>query len=432
LKGRNYIYYIYAHTNHSIYIHSYSPTLSQMKSHPFFQMQIPSSLPDSCMHMAPEWILDDYGKLAVAGNGHYSNARRAPFGAKDPNAAPTVGEQANVEKREREVREAVQERLRATMSVTPSAASAPPTKTQHHFAIYDETAEKRMVPLKTPKSEMDDIISRATHMSLNQKASPAPSAEYSTMDDTEILANMLESLSTALDVAEEQKFSYSRSTVVRPTSRGGPSIWVTRYVDYTSKYGLGFLLNEGSSGVYFNDSTKAVLEAEGDTFQYVERRKIETSPGVVKRNEPICETLSLTDHPERLRKKVTLLKHFRNYLIEQQKKSDDDGSVLDSVNAVARSFPMTYLKKWARTKHAILFRLSDQTVQIVFYDQTEVLLTPDKRFVTYVDKKRQRSTYYLNDELVGTNPEMAKRLKYAKEVLSQLLNGGQPTAATKR
>ena len=34
------------------------------------------------------------------------------------------------------------------------------------------------------------------------------------------------------------------------------TVWVVRYVDYTSKYGLGFLLNTGSAGVYFNDSTK--------------------------------------------------------------------------------------------------------------------------------------------------------------------------------
>ena len=82
-----------------------------------------------------------------------------------------------------------------------------------------------------------------------------------------------------------------------------------------------------------------------------------------------------------------------------------------------------YLKKWVRTKHAILFRLSDQTVQIVFYDQTEVLLTPDERFVTYVDKKRNRCTYYFNDELVATNAELAKRLKYSKEILQQLISG---------
>ena len=53
----------------------------------------------------------------------------------------------------------------------------------------------------------------------------------------------------------------------------GANKWVTRYVDYTSKYGLGFLLNDGSSGVYFNDSTKAVHAAVGEEFVYVERRK---------------------------------------------------------------------------------------------------------------------------------------------------------------
>ena len=84
---------------------------------------------------------------------------------------------------------------------------------------------------------------------------------------------------------------------------------------------------------------------------------------------------------------------------------------------------MIYVKKWLRTKHAILFRLSNQTVQIIFYDQTEVLLTPDTRFVTYVDKKRVRSTFLLSNDLVGTNTEMAKRLTYSRDILNQLLSG---------
>jgi hypothetical protein len=48
-------------------------------------------------------------------------------------------------------------------------------------------------------------------------------------------------------------------------------VWVVRYVDYTSKYGLGFLFNTGSAGVYFNDSTKIVLSADGTVFQYTGR-----------------------------------------------------------------------------------------------------------------------------------------------------------------
>jgi polo-like kinase 1 len=168
--------------------------------------------------------------------------------------------------------------------------------------------------------------------------------------------------------------------------------------------------------VYFNDSTKAVLEPQGDAFQYVERRKVADTD---TRTEPLCKIHSLDAYPDALQKKVTLLKHFRNYLIEQQKKSDEEGVTPTSNSDIS----FVYLKKWVRTKHAILFRLSDQTVQIVFYDQTEVLLTPDERFVTYVDKKRNRCTYYLNDELVATNAELAKRLKYSKEILQQLITG---------
>ena len=181
-----------------------------------------------------------------------------------------------------------------------------------------------------------------------------------------------------------------------------------------------------SSGVYFNDSTKTVLEAKGDGFQYIERKKAAESPR--GRAEPVISSHTLSTYPDDLQKKVTLLKHFRNYLIEQQKKTGDDGieECLSSPSSSSTSrtdMSLVYLKKWVRTKHAIFFRLSDQTVQIVFYDHTEVLLTSDERHITYVDKNRNRNTYYLTDELVGCNPEIAKRLKYTKEILQQLVSG---------
>jgi polo-like kinase 1 len=43
----------------------------------------------------------------------------------------------------------------------------------------------------------------------------------------------------------------------------GADIWVKRWVDYSSKYGLGYLLSNGYTGVFFNDSTKILLEAKG-------------------------------------------------------------------------------------------------------------------------------------------------------------------------
>ena len=46
-------------------------------------------------------------------------------------------------------------------------------------------------------------------------------------------------------------------------SKKGPNVWVKKWVDYSSKYGLGYLLSNGATGVFFNDSTKIILDPRG-------------------------------------------------------------------------------------------------------------------------------------------------------------------------
>ncbi len=36
-------------------------------------------------------------------------------------------------------------------------------------------------------------------------------------------------------------------------------LWISKWVDYSNKYGLGYQLSDGSVGVLFNDGTKMVL-----------------------------------------------------------------------------------------------------------------------------------------------------------------------------
>jgi hypothetical protein len=57
----------------------------------------------------------------------------------------------------------------------------------------------------------------------------------------------------------------------------GPSVWVKKWVDYSSKYGLGYLLSNNSTGVFFNDSTKIVIHPDGNRFYYYERKAISAS-----------------------------------------------------------------------------------------------------------------------------------------------------------
>lgn len=36
-------------------------------------------------------------------------------------------------------------------------------------------------------------------------------------------------------------------------------VYVTKWIDYSTKYGLGYMLSDGTSGVAFNDHTKLVM-----------------------------------------------------------------------------------------------------------------------------------------------------------------------------
>jgi polo-like kinase 1 len=423
------------------------PTLDEISQHAFFNdgVQIPLFLPSSATQIAPTWMHDEIGQLVprpIESEENDSNSskndsstatlpsmarggsvRRLPLKNKDPNINNYGSDEYKKPVQLNDwfnpppgmVQSAV-----AAASVKQSTAGAlqferrNKPEIQPAFRVFDETGASSK---RSSSGRMDGLVSQTSNLRLNDDAERAPVEKPLPVDsDAEVLLLMLERLTTVLEVSKQSEFMYAASQV-KEASRGAPIKWITRYVDYTSKYGLGFLMNDGSSGVYFNDSTKAILQAQGDAFQYVERKKLLNAD--TRSAEPLCKIHSLDAYPDELHKKVTLLKHFRNYLLEQQKKSDEDD--FTTTSSVDISF--VYLKKWVRTKHAILFRLSDQTVQIVFYDQTEVLLTPDERFVTYVDKKRNRCTYYLNDELVATNAELAKRLKYSKEILQQLISG---------
>jgi hypothetical protein len=311
------------------------------------------------------------------------------------------------------------------------------------FQIYDEYRDLKTVAPKPmtqvietsakPQDEniareaisgsIDNIIKKAAALSIgdciNGRLPPAEKSKLPPIPTADNLA--LEQMLSRLCFFFERGSTSEGSPTSRKLARGSVNVWVVRYVDYTSKYGFGFLLSNGSAGVYFNDSTKAVVAPGGETFQYIERRK--NSSGF--KSIPDYEIHTLTSFPDSLKKKVTLLKHFCSYLLEQQKRSVEAEMRNDLEVSDTSNVELVYLTKWVRTKHAIFFRLSDGTVQVVFFDQTELMLSSDISSLVYVDKTQSRTSMSLDFNLMDSHPDVAKRLKYAKDILHQLVQGGK-------
>lgn len=197
-------------------------------------------------------------------------------------------------------------------------------------------------------------------------------------------------------------------------------VWVKKWVDYSSKYGLGYFLSNEVTGVFFNDSTKIVLDPNGYHFDYFERRSSD--------RQDIGSQHNLTEYPKELQKKVTLLQHFRSYLEGTEKpKQNDTPGIENGNNPEKKVTDVVYVKKWMRTRHAIMFRLSNKVVQVNFQDHTEIMLSSETKVVTYVNKKGERSTYPLSSAMESANLEMVKRLKYTKDILTHMLNANTNT-----
>jgi len=193
--------------------------------------------------------------------------------------------------------------------------------------------------------------------------------------------------------------------------------WVSRWVDYSHKYGVGYMLSDGSVGVYFNDASKIILAPDQRHVEYTPRRKDKV--------EREAEGFLLDSFPEEHLKKVTLLKHFQNYL---QTHDAVEGFLPMAASPTgwktrAQGKGVPFIKKWLKTRHAIVFRLSTRLVQVSFFDNSSIIIAMDSDDVGYVNKQQRSVVHTIPPGNEAPSADMEKRLKYAREILVHFSSG---------
>lgn len=186
-----------------------------------------------------------------------------------------------------------------------------------------------------------------------------------------------------------------------------PIYWISKWVDFSDRYGLGFALCDNSYGVRFNDETTLlILASENENqLQYID------STG----EEYFC---SLSNIPTTIRKKVELLKYFKNYM---NKYLANTGSKIREDEGIAR---LPYVCHWFRTKTALVFYLTNGTMQVHFFDHVKLVLCPLLGACTFFNAENEVHTYRL--DLIGAHGatnDIYKRLKYAADCVRILLDG---------
>ena len=111
---------------------------------------------------------------------------------------------------------------------------------------------------------------------------------------------------------------------------------------------------------------------------------------------------------------------------------DDEGeeNVTASIKTV-EEIDVIFVKKWIKTKHAIIFRFSNKAIQVCFKDRTEIYMHIFNENVTYTNKNGEKIVYPLKNALNSSNFELNKRVKYTKQVLSHMINANKKKKESK-
>jgi polo-like kinase 1 len=174
-------------------------------------------------------------------------------------------------------------------------------------------------------------------------------------------------------------------------------VFVKRWIDYTWKYGLAYLLSNGNCGVSFIDSTRIILNVSTGQIFYMDKVTIHEH--------------SIASYPEELKKKVALLQYLKNYLETDTEKSVGENDIRLPV----------YVKKWMLTRHALIFRLSSRLVQVNFLDKSELSLNCDNKIVSFSNRKGEKIQMTLAKAVQVNNPEILRRLKYTRDAIQHML-----------
>uniref|UniRef100_A0A3Q1G157 Serine/threonine-protein kinase PLK n=1 Tax=Acanthochromis polyacanthus TaxID=80966 RepID=A0A3Q1G157_9TELE len=180
--------------------------------------------------------------------------------------------------------------------------------------------------------------------------------------------------------------------------------WVTKWVDYSNKYGFGYQLSDHTVGVLFNNGTHMSLLPDRKTIHYyaeLGQRSV----------FPTCEV------PEHFVGQVTVLKYFSHYMEENLMDGGDLGTMTDA------HMPRLYLLQWLKSDRALMMLFNDGTFQVNFYhDHTKIILCcqRDEYMLTYINEDRVSKTFKLSSLLTSGCPtDLRDRMVYSLNMLLQ-------------
>ncbi|XP_063074996.1 serine/threonine-protein kinase PLK3 isoform X1 [Engraulis encrasicolus] len=351
-------------------------TLDQILSHDYFKGFTPDTLPPSSCVMVPEFNHPTPARKL------FTKVAKTLFGRKKSKV-----EKCPVEEKD-DISKLVSGIVKCSVSrqmsckVVGAQEATSPTGALASSDPFDVQAEEESRKSSSPSSK-STIDSR-------------------TLEDTTTSAGVARSAVNVLNNCLALMPAASRNPMC--IQKPKPFIWVTKWVDYSNKYGFGYQLSNQNIGVLFNDGTHLSLCEQ--------RKVIHYSLGNNLHFKFQADAL-----PERLQSQKQIVELIANYM---EQNLMEGGDVPDEDLPPPSESPV--LLQWVKTDHALVMFFNNGTVQVNFYtDHTKLILckAADSSYIlTYINRERVSRTFsvdVLSDR--GCSAELRHRIRYVIQLL---------------
>ncbi|KAK8895079.1 hypothetical protein M9Y10_023521 [Tritrichomonas musculus] len=182
-----------------------------------------------------------------------------------------------------------------------------------------------------------------------------------------------------------------------------PKHFVARFCDHSDRYGLGYMLVDGTVGACFNDYSRMVMDPFETFVQYWADYQV-TTP----------EIMDPKTGPEQ--KKLSLLRRFS----ESLKRTKSMFELPD--HQYNQSNPMHHVKYWMRNDDATLFRMEDRNIQVNFNDRTKLLIFWNTKKMIMIHSIKETGKLLTLNDVNNMNPmrDEKKRFNVAKVMLAEM------------
>ena len=123
------------------------------------------------------------------------------------------------------------------------------------------------------RGPLQEINKEITAPSSAIKKAPSTASQPGENACENLLQELHKQLTKVINSRPSDKMPCSEDEIEDPKS--SPMVWVSKWVDYSDKYGFGYALCDESIGVVFNDLTKLLLLSDGRYFVFIHNIMLE-------------------------------------------------------------------------------------------------------------------------------------------------------------